>query len=341
MNNSMIGTAAGASSPSKLAPETIRIRNALIEKYADQPIEELNNFLQRALEAEKDELKRLGLLAARVYILRQKVLSLKAFIRDERMDKIPTPNLALTEQILLDETAHSDIDANNETVDSSEWHSLQMIEPGEVNGVRIFQGTVINAKAEDAEKLISSGKAIVIDDQGKPVEGNANDSEDNTDNDNIADPTANVIDKTVAVEGTDDGIALDDKNGDNPNAMEDSDSTNNDNTADPNAEVIDETAAVEATDDNIALDDRSVEDPNAPDGAVRSDGTDNDHAAAETNANVIDEAVAVEAADDGIESDDKNAEDANVEDAIEDVIEDASEESTKNRDVDGSEKIKV
>ena len=93
MNNSMIGATAGASSPSKLAPETIRIRNALIEKYADKPIEELNKFLQNALEAEKDELKRLGLLAARVYILRQKVISLKAFIRDERMDKIPTPNL--------------------------------------------------------------------------------------------------------------------------------------------------------------------------------------------------------------------------------------------------------
>ena len=45
-----------------------------------------------------------------------------------------------------------------------------MIEPGEVNGVRFFQGTVINAKAEDAEKLISSGKAIFIDDEGNPVE---------------------------------------------------------------------------------------------------------------------------------------------------------------------------
>ena len=95
MNKSMIGAVKGISSPSKLAPETIRIRNALIEKYADQPIEELNSFLQHALEAEKDELKRLGLLAARVYILRQKVLSLKAFIRDERMDRLPTPNLGV------------------------------------------------------------------------------------------------------------------------------------------------------------------------------------------------------------------------------------------------------
>ena len=138
MNNTAIGATASAVSPSKLAPETIKIRNALIEKYSEKPIEELNEFLQRALEVEKDELKRLGLLAARVYILRQKVLSLKTFIRDERLNSIPTPNLALTEQILLDETANSDIDANNQAVPSGEWHSLQMIEPGEVNGVRFF-----------------------------------------------------------------------------------------------------------------------------------------------------------------------------------------------------------
>ncbi len=256
MNNSMIGAAAGTSSPSKLAPETIRIRNALIEKYADQPIEELNSFLQRALEAEKDELKRLGLLAARVYILRQKVLSLKAFIRDERMNKIPSPNLALTEQILLDETAHSDIDANNETVASGEWHSLQMIEPGEVNGVRFFQGTVINAKAEDAEKLISSGKAIVIDDEGNPVESNAN---SNGDNEDTLPPETN---------STDDGIMLDEKSVEDPDAPDatvDEANTDNGNTADPNADAIDEKVAAEATDGDIALDEKSVEDPNVKD----------------------------------------------------------------------------
>ena len=199
---------AGTSSPSKLAPETIRIRNALIEKYADKPIEELNNFLQHAFEAEKDELKRLGLLAARVYILRQKVLSLKAFIRDERMNSLPTPNLALTEQILLDETAHSQIDVNSETLESGEWHSLQMIEPGEVNGVRFFLGTVINAKAEDAEKMISSGKAIFIDDEGNPVENNADASEGS---DDTAKPEAGNTDK---------GVPSDDKNADDPNSVD-------------------------------------------------------------------------------------------------------------------------
>ena len=325
MNNSMIGAAAGTSSPYKLAPETIRIRNALIEKYADQPIEELNTFLQRALEAEKDELKRLGLLAARVYILRQKVLSLKAFIRDERMDNIPTPNLALTEQILLDETAHSDFDAENENIESGEWHSLQMIEPGEVNGVRFFQGTLINAKAEDAEKLISSGKAVVIDDEGNPVENNSNDIGDSEE---TLDPETDT---------TDDGIALDDKSVEDPKPLDanvNGDTTDSDNTADPNADVIDETVAAEATDDGIALDDKNVEDPKPLDANVNEDTTDN---TADPNADVIDETVAAEATNDGIALDDKNVEDPNVEDAIEDT----SEENTKNRDADGSEETKA
>ncbi|MDC3234764.1 hypothetical protein OBB02_01830 [Candidatus Puniceispirillum sp.] len=252
MNNSTVEAKAGTSSPSKLAPETIRIRNALIEKYADQPIEELNTFLQRALEAEKDELKRLGLLAARVYILRQKVLSLKAFIRDERMNSIPTPNLALSEQILLDETAHSDIDIKSENVAASDWHSLQMIEPGEVNGVRFFEGTIINAKAEDAEKLISSGKAIVIDDEGNPVEKN---SDDNGDGDDNIDQEADT---------TDMGIPSDDGNAEDSNSLDPAmglDDTGDDNMDD----VMDESASANATDEDIALESKNTDDSDGED----------------------------------------------------------------------------
>ena len=218
MNNTKIGAIAGNTSPSKLAPETIKIRNALIEKYADQPIEELNSFLQSALEVEKDELKRLGLLAARVYILRQKVLSLKAFIRDESIESLTIPNLALTEQILLDETANSDIDVNSENIAAGEWQSLQMIEPGEVNGVRFFPGTIINAKALDAEKLISSGKAIVIDDEGNPVEDNAADSADNTNNSDTTDLKDDAINEEAAVDALEGSIVPDDESGSDSNS---------------------------------------------------------------------------------------------------------------------------
>jgi hypothetical protein len=96
MNHVMSEARTNLASTTRLAPETIRIRDALIEKFSDKPIEELNSFIARALDTETDEFKRLGLLAARVYILRQRVLGLKAFIRDDTMETLPEIDLTLT-----------------------------------------------------------------------------------------------------------------------------------------------------------------------------------------------------------------------------------------------------
>lgn len=181
MNNVMSEARADMSSATKLAPETIKIRNALIEKFSDKPIEELNSFLEHALHVETDEFKRLGLLAARVHILRQRVLSLKAFIRDETMDSLPEVDLTLPTQIL----SGAGIDIEDESIDedtgTANWYSLRMIEPGEVNGVRFFKGTIINARAEDADRLISSGKAIVVDEEGNPIDAADAPIDDETD----------------------------------------------------------------------------------------------------------------------------------------------------------------
>ena len=266
MNNTTLGAAVGKSSPSKLAPETIKIRNALIEKYSEQPIEELNEFLQRALEVEKDELKRLGLLAARVYILRQKVLSLKAFIRDERLNSIPTPNLALTEQILLDETANSDIDANNQAVPSGEWHSLQMIEPGEVNGVRFFQGTVINAKTEDAEKLISSGKAIFIDEKGNPVELNTAEGMDSEVDSNELDAKDEDTADVVVDDNTGSDTASGGQNADVTNSADIADNIDSEATVDPiesGIETTKDSLGNDAADGEVAQDNKDADDTNS------------------------------------------------------------------------------
>jgi len=157
-------------STTRLAPETIRIRDALIEKFSDKPIEELNSFIARALDTETDEFKRLGLLAARVYILRQRVLGLKAFIRDDTMETLPEIDLTPPAQSLSD----TDVDVEDGLLDEDagieNWYSLKMIEPGEVNGVRFFKGTIINARPEDADRLIASGKAVVVDEDGNPID---------------------------------------------------------------------------------------------------------------------------------------------------------------------------
>ena len=170
MNHVMSEARTNLASTTRLAPETIRIRDALIEKFSDKPIEELNSFIARALDTETDEFNRLGLLAARVYILRQRVLGLKAFIRDDTMETLPEIDLTLPSQDLSD----TDVDVENDLLDEEagieNWYSLRMIEPGEVNGVRFFKGTIINARPEDADRLIASGKAIVVDEDGNPID---------------------------------------------------------------------------------------------------------------------------------------------------------------------------
>ena len=170
MNYVMSEARTNLASTTRLAPETIRIRDALIEKFSDKPIEELNSFIARALDTETDEFKRLGLLAARVYILRQRVLGLKAFIRDDTMETLPEIDLTLPSQDLSDTDVDVENDLPDEEAGIENWYSLRMIEPGEVNGVRFFKGTIINARPEDADRLIASGKAIVVDEDGNPID---------------------------------------------------------------------------------------------------------------------------------------------------------------------------
>jgi hypothetical protein len=68
----------------------------------------------------------------------------------------------------------TDVDVENDLLDEEagieNWYSLRMIEPGVVNGVRFFKGTIINARPEDADRLIASGKAIVVDEDGNPID---------------------------------------------------------------------------------------------------------------------------------------------------------------------------
>ena len=170
MNHVMSEARTNLASTTRLAPETIRIRDALIEKFSDKPIEELNSFIARALDTETDEFKRLGLLAARVYILRQRVLGLKAFIRDDTMETLPEIDLTPPTQDLSDTDVDVEHDLLDEEAGIENWYSLRMIEPGEVNGVRFFKGTIINARPEDADRLIASGKAIVVDEDGNPID---------------------------------------------------------------------------------------------------------------------------------------------------------------------------
>jgi hypothetical protein len=176
MSRVSISTGAGPGSSVSLAPETIRIRDALIEKFMGEPVDAMNQFMSQALQRETDEFRRLGILAARIYILRHRIANVQEFNRNPTLTAVPEITTASLNAGLpgFDETATADSgDSNNQP--NIVWTKIQMREAGEVNGVRFLAGTIIDAKQEDAEKLVRSGRAVYIDEDGNEIATGNND----------------------------------------------------------------------------------------------------------------------------------------------------------------------
>ena len=219
MSTASLSDGAGPGSSISLAPETIRVRNALIEKFSGEPLEDMQNFMANALAHETDELRRLGILAARIYLLRNRVAKLKEFNRDPELPSIPkldTTTLSLG--LPGDEPVISDDAPIGEQAES--WSRIKMTEPGEVNGVRFLAGTIIDAKEADAEKLIVSGRAVRIDEDGNIIEHYEDD---------FANADAETDDAVTDDAATDDAIADDDDttsdNADATGSLTDDDTT--------------------------------------------------------------------------------------------------------------------
>ena len=155
MAASTIPNSGGPGSSIELSPVTIAVRDKVIEKFTGQPLDEMNNSLKALLSKEEDEQKRLGILAARVYILRQRILS----IAEADPDRVVTSASPKVEDLASDEHAGpSEIETS-----ASEWTRLRILEDCEVNGVRFPKTVIIDVKSADAERLIENGKAEMIE----------------------------------------------------------------------------------------------------------------------------------------------------------------------------------
>ena len=115
------------------------------------------------------------------------------------------------------ETAMSEVaDAR---IGEERWSRIQMTEPGEVNGVRFLTGTIIDAQTPDADKLIRSGKAIRVDEDGKITDHDGDDFTDRDTDAKDSNETLEAVDNLVSISpGSDD-----DANDDAPHGMSDAD----------------------------------------------------------------------------------------------------------------------
>ena len=154
MAASTIPNSGGPGSSVELSAVTIAVRDKVIEKFADQPLDEMNESVKQLLSREEDEQKRLGILAARVYILRQRILRIAEGDPDRVVGSASPKSTDLVTNT-----------AETEAPDSSpsEWTRLRILDDCEVNGVRFPKTVIIDVKADDAEKLISNGKAELVE----------------------------------------------------------------------------------------------------------------------------------------------------------------------------------
>jgi hypothetical protein len=162
MKSASLTYGAGPGSTITLTAETIRVRDAIIEKFSDKSLAELNSFIATALAAEKDDNKRLGILAARVYILRMRMQNISSFNRDPSQKAISELTPADMLKAPQTEGTNAGEDGENEIPEDmyEEWNELKVVESGEINGVRIPKGVTITVGIEDARRLIETKKAV-------------------------------------------------------------------------------------------------------------------------------------------------------------------------------------
>ena len=234
----------GPGSSISLAPETIRVRNALIEKFTGEPLDEMNHFMNTALAAETNELRRIGILAARIFLLRTRIANLQDFNRDPSLTNISEINVGALDLGGANMDAADDSDDDVTEIEDG-WARLKMTSPGEVQGVRFLSGAIIDAKPEDAEKLIRSGKAVRVDENGDVVEFN----EDDFDNQDEAGSNAVAVNSAEDANGNSEANDSDSAEADEntSSAMTDEQTVEAANDEQPAMAAADETASEDAT----------------------------------------------------------------------------------------------
>ena len=151
------------SSNSDLDPEVIKVRDKIISKIGDKPLEEVNSIIKKLLNESMDDVTRLGALAARLKIIRSKI----ELLYEKKVDIRPKE----TKKVVNKTTEEK---SEDKTIESEEkWIRVKMLEAAEVNGKQIDKGVILDVKEGDSQKLINTKKAEIVDEESEgaaPIE---------------------------------------------------------------------------------------------------------------------------------------------------------------------------
>lgn len=156
-------------SSNELDPEITKIRDQIIKKIGDKPLDEINTIIRKLLDDQMDENTRLGALAARVKIIRLKIETL---YENEKVKAKVIKKVKKIESSEIKDVAQKNSkeeEKQTETKDDS-WMRIKMLETAEVNGKQIEQGVVLDAKRNEALDLIDANKAKKFEEKVKVEE---------------------------------------------------------------------------------------------------------------------------------------------------------------------------
>ena len=137
---------------SELDPEVIKVRDKIISKIGDKPLEEVNSIIKKLLNESMDDVTRLGALAARLKIIRSKI----ELLYEKKVD-IKPKEIKKQEKDKVEE----ELKGKTEKVEEK-WIRVKMLEPSEVNGKQIDKGVILDVKEEDSKKLLNTKKAEIV-----------------------------------------------------------------------------------------------------------------------------------------------------------------------------------
>ena len=137
-----------------LTPSILEMRNSFLEQFKNDQLETISKKLDDLFDVEKDQVKRIVLLASRVETIKKRIEQI--YQNENKKPKIEESSNAKKEEVAENVTEKED-EGNSET-----WIRVIMKESTEVNGVRFPEGIQIDVTEEDSKKLIETGKAAII-----------------------------------------------------------------------------------------------------------------------------------------------------------------------------------
>ena len=134
-------------------------RNRILQDYAELSFQDALESINQDLMKEKNKGKRLALLSAKSRVLRNKlysalhdpyIYSLNEVENTDIFDEVDAESASALDSLFDDDDASKVIE---QTVD------VEILKNTSINGHKVLKGSVVSVTEENAQKLVSDGKA--------------------------------------------------------------------------------------------------------------------------------------------------------------------------------------